>query len=95
MDHVRNNSRNAGSEPLANRSGEVEGGYNNLEEILSRAMDSLNGTQRHLVLLRDYEGYSYKEIGQMTGLTESQVKVYLFRARNFLKEKIGSISDII
>jgi RNA polymerase sigma-70 factor (ECF subfamily) len=36
-------------------------------------------------MLRDYEGYSYKEIGDITGLTESQVKVYIFRARVTLK----------
>ena len=41
--------------------------------------------QKTVVLLRDYEGYSYEEIGNITGLSESQVKVYIFRARSTLK----------
>jgi RNA polymerase sigma-70 factor (ECF subfamily) len=46
-------------------------------------------------MLRDYEGYSYEEIASITGLTESQVKVYIFRARMFLKNYIGSIETVI
>ena len=45
--------------------------------------------------LRDYEGYSYQEIGEITGLTESQVKVYIYRARLFLKAYIGQIDSVI
>jgi RNA polymerase sigma-70 factor (ECF subfamily) len=41
--------------------------------------------QRHVVLLRDYEGYSYAEIGEITQLNEQQVKVYIFRARQTLR----------
>jgi RNA polymerase sigma-70 factor (ECF subfamily) len=46
-------------------------------------------------MLRDYEGYSYAEIGEITGLTESQVKVYIFRARAFLKNHIGKIENVL
>ena len=42
-----------------------------------------------MILLRDYEGYDYKEIGEITGLSESQVKVYIYRGRVALKEFIG------
>ena len=38
--------------------------------------------------LRDYENYSYKEIAEITSLSETQVKVYIFRARNFMKDFI-------
>jgi RNA polymerase sigma-70 factor (ECF subfamily) len=38
-----------------------------------------------VVLLRDYEGYNYAEIAEITKLTEAQVKVYIFRARVTLK----------
>src|SRR5439155_10537065 len=57
----------------------------NARKILEEALNRLNETQRSLVLLKDYEGYSYEEIGQITGLSESQVKVYLYRARILLK----------
>ena len=57
----------------------------NTRKILEEALSRLNETQRSLVLLKDYEGYSYEEIGQITGLNESQVKVYLHRALIQLK----------
>jgi RNA polymerase sigma-70 factor (ECF subfamily) len=48
-----------------------------------------------LILLKDYEGYSYDEIGKITGLNGSQVKVYLHRARLQLKTYIGKPENII
>ena len=62
--------------------------FSDLKEILNKAVDFLPEDQKSVLLLRDYEGYSYKEIGDITGLTESQVKVYIFRARVFLKNYI-------
>ena len=63
------------------RSNQFTGAKDALELGLSR----LPEMQKTAVLLRDYEGYSYEEIGQITGLNESQVKVYIFRARTALK----------
>jgi RNA polymerase sigma-70 factor (ECF subfamily) len=59
-----------------------------LKQVLLKAINELNPTQKSLVLLKDYEGYSYQEIGEIMDLTESQVKVYLHRARLQLKEKL-------
>jgi len=59
-----------------------------LKQILLRAINELNPIQKSLVLLKDYEGYSYQEIGEIMNLTESQVKVYLHRARLILKGKL-------
>jgi RNA polymerase sigma factor (sigma-70 family) len=56
-----------------------------LKRILKEAIALLPEDQRSVIMLRDYEGYSYQEIGQITNLSESQVKVYIFRARVFLK----------
>ena len=66
-----------------------------LKKALESALSRLNETQRSLVLLKDYEGYSYVEIGQITGLTESQVKVYLHRARTQLKNYLVSLENLI
>ena len=52
-------------------------------------------TNRSVILLRDYEGYSYNEIAEITGLNEAQVKVYIYRGRLFLKKYIGSIETVI
>lgn len=69
--------------------------YSDINELLHRAVQQLPEVQRNVVLLRDYEGYSYEEIGEITGLTESQVKVYIYRARIFLKTYIGSLEAVI
>jgi RNA polymerase sigma-70 factor (ECF subfamily) len=41
--------------------------------------------------LRDIEGKSYKEIADVMGITEQQVKVNIFRARQTVKEKMMSV----
>lgn len=64
--------------------------YSDLKEVLDGAIQQLPDVQRAVVLLRDYEGYSYKEIGKLTDLNEAQVKVYIYRARIFLKKYIVS-----
>jgi RNA polymerase sigma-70 factor (ECF subfamily) len=63
--------------------------------VLNNALDKLPEIQKSVVLLRDYEGYDYAEIGKITGLNESQVKVYIFRARATLKNYIGNLEAII
>jgi RNA polymerase sigma factor (sigma-70 family) len=69
--------------------------YSDLKEILNNAVNLLPDTQKAVIVLRDYEGYSYEEIGKITGLNESQVKVYIYRARLFLKEYIGTPERVI
>jgi len=70
-------------------------GYTDTNEILHKALSRLSPIQRTVVLLRDYEGYSYDEIAAITELNESQVKVYIFRALKFLKEVIGKTENVI
>ncbi len=69
--------------------------YSDLGELLDSAIDRLPETQKMVVMLRDYEGYSYEEIEQITGLSQSQVKVYIYRARVFLKNYIGKMEVVI
>jgi len=69
--------------------------YSDIKEILNAGLDQLPEIQKSVILLRDYEGYDYIEIGKITGLTESQVKVYIFRARNFLKNYIGRMEVLL
>ena len=57
---------------------------NAIEQIIN----SLPEKQRTVLHLRDVEGKSYKEIADALNISESDVKVTLFRARNELKEKI-------
>jgi len=67
----------------------------NAKKILEEALSRLNETQRSLVLLKDYEGYSYEEIARITGLSDSQVKVYLHRARIQLKNFLVRPENVI
>jgi len=69
--------------------------YSDLSEILNEAVQRLPEIQRTVILLRDYEGYSYKEIGDVTFLSEAQVKVYIYRARVFLKNYIGKMEMVV
>lgn len=61
-----------------------------LKQVLMHAVNELNPTQKSLVLLKDYEGYSYQEIAEIMNLSDSQVKVYLHRARLILKNKLSA-----
>jgi RNA polymerase sigma factor (sigma-70 family) len=69
--------------------------YTDLNEILHEAISRLPESQRAVIMLRDYEGYSYEEIAEITGLSESQVKVYIYRGRMFLKNYIGKLETVI
>lgn len=69
--------------------------YSDIKTVLNMALDKLPDIQKSVVLLRDYEGYDYAEIGKITNLTESQVKVYIFRARAALKNYIGKLEVVI
>ena len=68
---------------------------NNLKKALQDALNRLNEVQKSLVMLKDYEGYSYDEIAQITGLNEGQVKVYLHRARLTLRNYLVSPENVI
>ncbi len=68
---------------------------NNLKKALQDALNRLNEVQKSLVMLKDYEGYSYEEIGQITGLNEGQVKVYLHRARLTLRNYLVSPENVM
>ena len=69
--------------------------YSEVMEKLEQGVSRLPADQRSVVMLRDYEGYSYREIAGMTGLSEAQVKVYIYRARVFLKEYVGSVEVLV
>jgi len=69
--------------------------YSDLKQVLNNAINLLPDMQKSVLTLRDFEGYSYEEIGKITGLSESQVKVYIYRARVFLKEYIGTLERVL
>jgi RNA polymerase sigma-70 factor (ECF subfamily) len=95
VDIIRKEKRSSYSEELKLPEQSHENNYSDLGEVLKAAVDRLPELQRMVLLLRDYEGYSYEEIGEMAHLNESQVKVYIFRARVFLKKFIGRMEAVV
>jgi len=95
IDHIRKHKRFVLGEIFPEHDGRPAAPGHDPKRILNQALYKLSETQRSLVLLKDYEGYSYEEIGQITGLNQSQVKVYLHRARLQLREYIGSPENVI
>ncbi len=85
IDYIRKNKRISLRDDFSEHSKITQQAVPDIKRILNEALGQLNEIQRSLVLLKDYEGYNYEEIGEITGLNASQVKVYLHRARLQLK----------
>lgn len=94
IDHIRKGRRVSLKETFREDAGIAQPKHS-VKKILEHALERLNETQRSLVMLKDYEGYTYEEIGQITGLNESQVKVYLHRARLQLKAYLVKMENVI
>ncbi len=95
IDHIRKEKHHRDYQARQTETMHSENEYSDLKEILDEAMERLPEVQRSVLMLRDYEGYSYNDIGEITGLNESQVKVYIYRARVFLKNYLVSIDRVI
>lgn len=70
----------------------VEESRMELKEVVDHCLELLPPIQKSVLLLRDLEGYDYAEIGKILNLSESQVKVYLFRARTKIKNHLKDLS---
>jgi RNA polymerase sigma factor (sigma-70 family) len=86
IDVIRKDSRLTLIEYYDDSSLIAEDREGDLNEVLHRALDQLPAVQRAVILLRDYEGYSYREISSITDLSEPQVKVYIYRGRVTLRK---------
>ncbi|MGJ8661669.1 MAG: RNA polymerase sigma factor [Bacteroidota bacterium] len=64
-------------------------------QVVERAVNILPPLQKSIILLRDLQGYSYQEIGNILDISESQVKVYLFRARNKIKKQLKDSTKLV
>lgn len=95
IDHIRKVKRITLKEEFNETTRTIDRPYNNARKVLDEALSRLSETHRSLVLLKDYEGYSYEEIAQITGLNASQVKVYLHRARIQLKNYLVSRENVL
>ena len=60
---------------------------------IKRLIERLPIPQRAAMQLREMEGKTYKEISAITGQTEEQVKVNIFRARQYIRKQIEKIEN--
>lgn len=67
--------------------------HNEQMALIHRLISGLPEKQRTILQLRDVEGKSYKEIADIVGVSEEQVKVNLFRARQKIKQQYTEIND--
>ena len=95
IDVIRKEKRLTSLESYDEMSFVSDSQYSDLNEILHEALERLPEHQKTPVLLRDYEGYSYTEIGEITGQTEAQVKINIYRGRMALKNYIGKIETVL
>ncbi len=95
IDHIRKNKRIRMQDNFSEETRTTKEPHHNIKKILNEALQRLSETQRSLVLLKDYEGYSYEEIATITSLSISQVKVYLHRARIQLKTYLVKPENVI
>lgn len=94
IDFIRKNKKMSISSTVPDDFKIINQPNNDLKKVLNEALQQLSDLHRSLVLLKDYEGYNYDEIGKITGLNSSQVKVYLHRARLQLKEYLVKIEYV-
>lgn len=84
--------------PEMEEESEISGPYDQLVNnermsIIHRLINELPEKQRLIMQLRDIEGEGYKEIAKILNLTEEQVKVNLFRARQKVKQRYLEIDE--
>ena len=76
---------------LAGKEGDIteELRQKELQDIIQKAMNSLPEKYRIILTLKEMEGLSYIEISKIMKISLAKVKIWLFRARQKLKEKLA------
>ena len=93
IDHHRKVKRMADFPVEEQKIGSFDSALDN-KQWIDEGLRNMTEQERSLILLRDYEGYSYDELKNLTGLSLSQVKVYLFRARKKFKNWLVAVNKI-
>ena len=62
-------------------------------QVVRNIIDTLPEKQRSCVQLRDIEGKSYKQIAAIMNISEEQVKINIFRARQTIRQKFDQLDN--
>lgn len=100
LDHIRKNVRQGvdipnlpEDKPDSTSAPDEKATQSDRIELVHRLVDALPEKQRACMQLRDFEGKSYKEIAQMMEISEEQVKVNIFRARQTVKQRFNNFDN--
>jgi RNA polymerase sigma-70 factor (ECF subfamily) len=82
-------------EPVADWSAQVNdpSAQSELRRVLTVALDELPAEYRAVTVLRDVEGFSYREVGEVLGITVPSAKARVHRARLFLRKRLAGYMD--
>lgn len=69
--------------------------YKDVKVFLDRALATLHADLRSAVLLKDYEGWSYKEISLIMKTSEVNVRKMVFQAKEQLRKKLKKVEIYI
>lgn len=64
-----------------------------MQRHIERAIRALSEPLRSVVILREIQGLNYEEVARATGLPLNSVKVYLYRGRRMLREKLAFLRE--
>ena len=64
--------------------------YREVAEVVERAVGELSEHNREIIRLKDMEGYSNAEVGEIMGISVAAVKSRLLRSRLILRKKLGA-----
>ncbi len=100
LDHIKKKGfdNNSLSDVRQDRPDKASNPYERMIEkdrfaLVKKIIDGLPEKQRSCIQLRDMEGKSYKEIAEVLDITEEQVKVNIFRARQTIKTKYQTLDE--
>jgi len=77
--------------PDESRSPESAAHELHLRPLLERALASLSEEQREVFVLREYSGMGFREIGEVTGVSENTVKSRMRYALDALRRRLGEL----
>ena len=77
----------AGAEPAT----DADAATSVFRDVLDAALHKLPDPQKSIVVLREIQGMSYREIGEALDLPMTSVKVYLHRGRRTLRNEISRV----
>jgi len=88
LDYVRKSHINKEETTLEYDIADTLDDYNTSDEkiVINKILSSLTETEKTLILLKDFHGFSYSEISSINGLNTGQVKTGIYRARKKFKE---------